>query len=281
MRSSWRSRSRTTTVRSFTAHVLRLRDALEVLGRRRVDVDRVRRLRADGDLVHVQRRAGKEHRPALGDRDDGDRVRHAERGQPGPLERVDGDVDLGAGAVADLLAVEEHRRLVLLALADDDDAAHRDGVEHEPHRVDRRLVGRDLVPAPDPARRERRGRLRDANELERKVPVRYLAHVDRSYIRSGASTPTRSRQRAMTFCDCAHEPQPERLLLGLEDAVLVVEAVEVVRDADRVDRDRVRRPPLGRLRHDAGELEQPLHELALLAREGRRGQARVTIDPRA
>ena len=104
--------------------VLRLGDALEVLGRRRVDVDRVGRLGPDGDLVHVQRRAREEHRPALGDGDDGDRVRHPERREPRPLERVDGDVDLGPDAVADLLAVEEHRRLVLLALADDDDAAH-------------------------------------------------------------------------------------------------------------------------------------------------------------
>ena len=247
---------------------LRLGDALEVLGRRRVDVDRVRRLRPDRDLVHVQRGAGKEHRPALGDGDHGDRVRHAERGEARPLERVDRDVDLGAGSVADLLAVEEHRRLVLLALADDDDAAHRDGVEHEPHRVDGRLVGRDLVPAPDPARRERRGRLGDANELERKVPVRYLAHVERSYIRSGASTPTRSRRAGDHVLHRTHELEPKRLLLRLEDAVLVVEAVEVVGDADRVDRDRVRRPPLGRLRDDGGELEEALHELALLDREG-------------
>src|SRR5207342_609339 len=114
---------------------------------------------------------------------------------------VDGDVDLGAYPVPHFLAVEEHRRLVLLALADDDDAAHRDRVEHEAHRVDRSLVGSDLVPAPDPTGRERRGRLRDANELERKVPIRNLrAHVIRSYIRSGAETPTRWRQRAMTCC---------------------------------------------------------------------------------
>ena len=133
------------------AAVLGLGDALEVLGRRRVDVDRVGRLGADGDLVHVQRRSGEEHRPALGDGDHRDRVRHAECREPRPLERIDRDVDLGPDAVADLLAVEEHRRLVLLALADDDDTAHGDGVEHEPHRVDRRLVGRDLVTAPDPA----------------------------------------------------------------------------------------------------------------------------------
>ena len=161
---------------------LRLGDALEVLGRCRVDVDRVRRLGPGGDLVHVQRRAREEHRAALGDGDDGDRVRHPERGQPGPFERVDGDVDLGPGAVADLLAVEEHRRLVLLPLADHDDAAHRNGVEHEAHRVDGGLVGGDLVAAPRPARREGGGGLRDANELEREVPVGYRA-VDVAHVR--------------------------------------------------------------------------------------------------
>ena len=248
--------------------VLRLGDTFEVLGRRRVDVDGVGGLGPDGDLVHVQRRAREEHRSALGDGDHGDRVRHAERRQARALERVDGDVDLGPGAVADLLAVEEHRRLVLLALADDDDAAHRDRVEHEAHRVDRCLIGRDLVSAPDPARGERRRGLRDADELEREVPVRNLgAHVARSYIRSGASTPTRSRQRAMTSCVRAQSARRNALCSDSEHAVVVVEAMEVVRDPDRVDRDRVRRSALRRFRARLRELEQPLHELALLGLE--------------
>ena len=51
----------------------------------------------------------------------------------------------GRRAVADVLAVVEHRRLVLLALADHDDAVHRDRVEHVAHRVDGRLVGGLLV----------------------------------------------------------------------------------------------------------------------------------------
>ena len=83
----------------------------------------VRRLGADGDLVHVHGSAGKEHRARLGESDDGDRVRRADRRQPRPLERIDGDVDLGPLAVAHALAVVEHRRLVLLALADHDGAA--------------------------------------------------------------------------------------------------------------------------------------------------------------
>jgi hypothetical protein len=101
--------------------------------------------------VHVERRAREEHRPALGDRDDGDGVRPARGGQVRPLDRVDGDVDRGPVAAADSLAVVEHGRLVLLALADDDDAVHRHGVENEAHRVDGGAVGALLLAAADPA----------------------------------------------------------------------------------------------------------------------------------
>ena len=59
----------------------------------------------------------------------------------------------GGSPLPMLLAVVEHRRLVLLALADDDDAVHLDGVEHVAHGVDGGLVGGDLVAAADPARR--------------------------------------------------------------------------------------------------------------------------------
>ena len=57
----------------------------------------------------------------------------------------------GCGAVADLLAVEQHRRLVLLALADDDDAVHRHAGEHGAHRLDGGTVGTVLGAAADPA----------------------------------------------------------------------------------------------------------------------------------
>ena len=58
---------------------------------------------------------------------------------------------IGVAAVADVLAVVEHRRFVLLALADDDDAVHRDGGQDGAHRVDGRAVGTELVAAADPA----------------------------------------------------------------------------------------------------------------------------------
>jgi len=140
--------------------------AAKILGINRVTLDR--KLVEYG--IHVKR--GKGVVPeGTGDGDDGDRVRLSDRGQPRSLERVDGYIDFGRVAVPDLLAVEEHRRLVLLPLADDDDALHGDGVEHRAHGVDGRLVGGLLVAAPDPARAAERGGLGHADELEREVPV--------------------------------------------------------------------------------------------------------------
>ena len=120
--------------------------------------------------------------PALGDGDHRDRVRLADRRERGALERVDGNVDLGRDSVPDELPVVEHRRLVLLPLADDDHSGHRHGVEHESHGVDGGLVGGDLVPSTDPRRRPERGRLRHANELEGEVPIGCLRmrHLDAS-----------------------------------------------------------------------------------------------------
>ena len=159
---------------------LRLGDALDVLSRWCVDVDDVDSLGPAGDLVHVDRRTREEHRPALGDRDHGDRVRLALGGEARALERVDRDVDLRAVAVADLLAVVEHRRLVLLALADHDDAAHLHAVEDGAHRVDGGLVGGFLLAATDPASRSHRTGLGDAHELQRDVAIRGR-HGRRSY----------------------------------------------------------------------------------------------------
>ena len=74
-------------------------------------------------------------------------------------------------ADADLLADVEHRRLVALALADDDRAVDRHRVHLAPHRLDRHLVG--LVPVALPHRvRAGDGRLLDdAQEVEREIGV--------------------------------------------------------------------------------------------------------------
>ena len=65
----------------------------------------------------------------------------------------------------------------------------------------------------------------------------------------------------------AAEGEPEGLLLALEHAMLVVEAVEVVGDADRVGRYPLRAALLGGVRGDEGQLGQTLDQLTLLRRE--------------
>ena len=84
-----------------------------------------------------------------------------------------------------MLAVVEHRRLVLLALADHDDAVHRDGVEHVAHRVDGGLVGGDLVARAHEAGGGERGGLGDADELEGEVAIGRRAFMAQSVHRGG------------------------------------------------------------------------------------------------
>jgi hypothetical protein len=95
-------------------------------------------------------------------RDTGARIRYI----------VDGDVALGTGAVADLLAVVEHGGVVLLALADDDDPAHADGRDHRAHGLDRGAVGLVLLTAAHPAAAGHGGCLGDTNQLESEVAIR-------------------------------------------------------------------------------------------------------------
>ena len=120
----------------------------DVFFRRRVEVDGAFGIaRADGDLIHVavgrvQQRAGFRH----GDRRN--RARHVLGAERGPFQRIDCDIDLGSGLVADLLADEQHRRLVDLALADHYRAVDRQFVQLATHGVDGGLVGRLLLPAP-------------------------------------------------------------------------------------------------------------------------------------
>ena len=125
---------------------LRLGERADILLRRRVEIDHARRVAgSDRDLLHVD--VGRvEQRAAFRHRHGGDRAGHVLGAQRGAFERIDGDVDLGtAAAAADLLADEEHRRLVALALPDHHGAEDRQIVHLAPHRIDRRLVRRLLV----------------------------------------------------------------------------------------------------------------------------------------
>ena len=68
---------------------------------------------------------------------------------------------------ADLLADEQHRRLVALALADDDRAGELDLVHRPAHRLDRGPVGVVLLAPPHEAGGRQRRRLGDPDHLQR------------------------------------------------------------------------------------------------------------------
>jgi hypothetical protein len=67
---------------------------------------------------------------------------------------------------ADFLADEQHRRLVALALADDDPAVDMDIAHLRTHRFDRGGIGRFLVALAAPGGRGECRRLGDAHKFE-------------------------------------------------------------------------------------------------------------------
>ena len=78
----------------------------------------------------------------LGHGDDGQRIVQAVGAQVRALQRIDGDVDLGASCRRrQLLADVEHRRLVALAFADDDAPAHVHVAEGATHGLGGGAVG--------------------------------------------------------------------------------------------------------------------------------------------
>ena len=79
---------------------------------------------------------------------------------------------------ADPLADEQHRRLVALALADDDGAVDVERVQGGAHRLDRGCVGGLLVAAADQLRGGDRRRLGDADHLQHQHPIENMACLD-------------------------------------------------------------------------------------------------------
>ena len=151
---------------------LDLGDCADVVGDRRGDVQHVGGVGPDGDLVHVEHRRRVEHRAAVGHRQNRDGVGHALAHQRGAVDRVDGEVAFRAVAVADVFAVVEHRRVVLLAFADHHDAAHRHRVHQLAYRVDGRAVAALLVAAADPAAGGHGAGLGDPHQLQGQVAIR-------------------------------------------------------------------------------------------------------------
>jgi len=154
------------------ATALALTDLADDLADRFVESEEVLELGCRGHLLHVHAGTGIKHRAALGQGDHGECATETTGSQGRSLERVDGDVDDGRAAVTDVLTVVEHRRLVLFALADDDDAVHRHGVEQQPHGVHRGAVGGELVTTSDPPGSGQCSRFSDPDQLECEVAVR-------------------------------------------------------------------------------------------------------------
>ena len=130
----------------FDPSVQALRDGMEVVGHRSVEVDGAFTGRPDDNFFHVeigrvQQAAGL----ARGEDDDG--VRFAGGAEVRAFEGIDRDYDLGilTGFVlccgADFLSDEEHRRFVAFAFADHYGAVHVDGVHLRAHRLDSHVVG--------------------------------------------------------------------------------------------------------------------------------------------
>ncbi len=156
---------------------LGLGHGLDVVGRGLVEADLARGLGADRDLLHVHARPGVEHGSPLAHRDHGQRPAPAEGGQRGPVDGIHRDVGQRGSAIADLLAVEKHRRLVLLALADDHHPVHGHARQNHPHGVHRRPVGALLVAAAHPPRRSHSRGLRDPDQFHGQVAIGSLGMV--------------------------------------------------------------------------------------------------------
>jgi hypothetical protein len=144
---------------------------VDVDGRRARDVDVPDRGGADDELVHVERGPRVEHGASLGDGDDGHGAVAAAGDERGAVDGVHRDFRDGFDAGADDLAVVEHRRVVLLALADDDAAGELDVHERLAHGSNGGAVGGDLVAFAQPSRGGDRGGFGDADHLEREVAV--------------------------------------------------------------------------------------------------------------
>ena len=174
-RSAWRGRSRISAVISAGLTPFALASARMFSSGGRVEIDDALGIAgADRDLLHVD--VGRvEQRAAFRHRHGGDRARHVLGAQRGAFERIDRDVDLGPVAGADLLADEQHRRLVALALPDHHGADDRQLVHLAPHRVDRGLVGRLLVAAAAQLRRSDRRALGHPRDLQREDAVQHGA----------------------------------------------------------------------------------------------------------
>jgi len=151
--------------------IFRTGDLPQVPLNRSRDVDRVDTVRPDDKLLHIEDRAGIEHRTALGYRDDGDSVGHPFCCESCAVDGVDCDIDFCTAAISDALPVEQHRSSVLFALTDDHDPVHRHTADQCSHRVHCGTIGAVLVSTANPTGRGHGGGFGDPDELEGQVAI--------------------------------------------------------------------------------------------------------------
>ena len=150
---------------------LRLGQVFEVLARLLVQIDQlVGKTASDRDLVHID--VGRVEETALRPhRDHGQRILAALGGDRRPFQRVEGDIELRTLPGADLLADEQHGRLVPLALADHHRAVDVEAVQGPSHGLDRGLIGRPFVTPADQAGSRQGRRFGHPHRLQPQVAV--------------------------------------------------------------------------------------------------------------
>ncbi len=119
-----------------------------------------------------------QQRAADGERHHGHGAGHRLGGERRPFQGIERDIDLGAASRSDLLADEEHGRLVALALPDHDGAVDLELVKGAPHGVDGSLVGGLFIASSGQLVGGQRRGLGDAGDLDRQRPVQqsHVAH---------------------------------------------------------------------------------------------------------
>ncbi len=148
-------------------------DVLEVVGDRGIQIDRVLAGRPDHDFFHVA--VGRiQQTTFLRRRQHRDCTGSARRAQIGAFEGIDSDIDLRDLAAigkfgADFLADVEHGRFVALAFANDDIAAHGDGVHRLPHGLGCDLVCQLAIAGAHGARGRDSRLLDHAQEFKREI----------------------------------------------------------------------------------------------------------------
>ena len=143
----------------------------DVVGRRGIQIDDALGISgANRDLLHIDIRRV-EQRACLRHGHHGDGAGHVLGAKRRALQRVDGDIDLRTPPGADLLADEQHRRLVALALADHHFAIDRQAVQFAAHGIDGGLIGGLLVAVAAQTGRGHGGAFGHTHQLHREDPL--------------------------------------------------------------------------------------------------------------